>query len=442
MAGTGYKRWTPDEMLRIAVHALPLADTGDKFEMMKVGMRTSLPKARWKSMADLKRQTVPSYWARFQEYLTKAAKLPEQERQRIIKHAAIDTTPQAKAEAPEPAMVALPVLDKPRATRWTDVEWAMIARRVKYMRDGGDSRENIARMIFDAQTYELKPDRHRALGGLLQSQYAPPSKTGSQSTPVKTNQDMINAAQLNIGPLLRGIPFRPEGNFAAPPPADDKPAAGAVEDIVFQIPTTIAEVRAVQGVEPEAAQGEMHVSLQSRIAREFAEQMRAAVEGMLHAHAAVLAESMGTTIRNEMAAWAASLERSLHRGVHHVLERELGGPVQGPPAPLEDPPGPEVQPERQKQLRVDVVGLVGQNIDLVRKSFNGSVDLKFIDPDQLNGWSPHTGRHAVVTLKWVPHKAKDKLRTVGVVPQMVMGGVGSVIHAIEELMRKEGISAH
>lgn len=203
-----------------------------------------------------------------------------------------------------------------------------------------------------------------------------------------------------------------------------------------------------------------------------------------------IAQAVGSSI-------AAQIEQTMRKTVLDTMAAELGGPVAAPPAapaPVaiapsqeaapsfpERPPAPPppasgavnswqaqqaaaplaaikpepVEPEalrktphipagqdneaRPKQLRVDVVGLTGNNIQLVRDAFNGNTDIKFIDPDHLNEWAPHRGRYAVLATKWVPHKAKEKCRSAKVRVINVTGSVGTVIHTIEELHRSKGI---
>jgi hypothetical protein len=411
-----YTRWTAEEYTRVAVNALQFMVPGQPtVQGFAKAQRLALPRKRHRTADELKRMG----WGggRLEKYEAIARAMSQDERAKYL-------VP-VPEKLPAPMKVARAPDEAPKGRKplvyWTTREKALIARYVKAHRN--DSRTLTAWVIEAMQTV-LPPDRWQNKQGVYDKGYRkllePMLAEGERNEWLLKDDEETNPGVLSAGDDLK------------PLEAD----AGATLQ------------RAAEAPAPQAAP-EPSGSLE-RASRAFADTMAQALQVLLAASAehtlanlsnrvAAIAQDVGTSI-------AAQIERGLRQTVLDTMAAELGGPVQASPAaqaPIDfhPPAAPRASEpdQRRKLVKVDVVGLVGNNVQLVRDAFNGNTDLRFIDPDHLNQWAPHSDRHAITATKWIPHKAKDKCRAAGVQPINVTGSVGTVIHAIEELHRNAGI---
>jgi hypothetical protein len=419
----GYVRWTPSEWQRVAAHSLRHLDKGLQLAQALMKAQVSaLPKERRRDEETLRKSAYPSS-SSAAKYIAEARALPKEELEAIA-------PPPAPRKPPAPRVKLDEGRDYSRPghlIKWTTLEKARVARQVKAWQDAGDQRA-LSRLIIEAQELVLDADRRRPIGSI---------HVGAAK---KTNDRLMVDGLANQW-LIKDEP-------AAPPPrAEPEPEPQAQETAQ----ESAAPVLATTPPAPER-------SRLSEAARVFGDTVMSALDVLLRVHTEELlrgVEARVATVAQEIGlSVAAQIERGMRDTVHKIVELELGGPVASPTPTGETPPpvlggktafefiDPALVEPKPARLRVDVVGLVGNNIDEVRRAFNGTTDLRFIDPDQLNAWAPHRGRHVVCAVKWIPHKAKSKLRSVGMKPINVTGSVGTVIHAIEELHRSAGVPVH
>jgi len=407
-AEPAYTRWTADEYLRVAVNSLQFIVPGKPTIAAFVrGQKLALPRARHRDAVDLKRLAIGSD-NRLAKYEAIARALSADERAKYL--VPIPEKP------PKPVKAASAGADpfahgRKSQVRWTTRENALIARYVNAHRADGDIRP-LTTLVIAAVEAVLPADRQRSKGGIYDMHYRgalePALAEGTRNEWLLAEEEP--AADLSPSDIAD---LEAPGASAAPPAPQTPPQSGS----------TLAEA-----------------------SKAFADTMARALEVLLAASAehtlsnlsnrvAAIAQEVGTSI-------AAQIERGLRQTVLDTMAAELGGPVAAPSTQQAIPfpePRAEVPDQRRKLVKVDVVGLVGNNIQLVKQAFNGNTDLRFIDPDHLNQWTPHSDRHAITATKWIPHKAKGKCKAAGVVPINVTGSVGTVIHAIEELHRNAGI---
>jgi hypothetical protein len=445
MAGApGYIRWTPSEWQLVAAYAIHHIDKGVPVNRaLEKAQRSALPKARHHDEDDIRRMI---WRASTKKYIEEARALPPEKRAEIA-----PPPPPRKAPLPRPRLDEGRDYDRQpgRLIKWTTLEKARVARQVNQWRAAGDTRP-LSRLIIEAQELVIERDRRRPIRSIQVA--AQPGGLNDRMLAEGTANEWLltdpQAAAAIQAPATTAAPATTTTNTAAPAttaaPAEPSPIAAPQGAEAAHAPTPLPHT-------PNAL---------SDAARAFGEVVMGALDNLLAVHTETLMREVYARMSAAMSAQAeatsrqiaeqtaAMVERGMRETVHRIVEAELGGPVAPPPVTTETPaqqqaaapaPTPEPETPRSKVLRVDVVGLVGNNISEVRSAFNGNTDLRFIDPDQLNGWAPHKGRHVVCATKWIPHKSKDKLRAAGVRPINVTGSVGTVIHAIEELHRAHGM---
>jgi hypothetical protein len=436
----GYVRWIPAEWLKVAVNMLPHLDKGMPVLNALVKAQRVLPKDRHRTEEALRAVAVPSA-LQVPKYVAQARALSEEERAAL-------TIVKPPRKLPPPRGPKYPADLQRNYTgkfRWTTKEKALITRMVLWFQEQ-EVPGTLARLIIEAQELVLPPERRRSLAGI---------KQGDVHAPNSLNMKLIEEGKANLW-LINTIPFNPpvaQETTADEPETTDERSDGEVLQAA-------AETQAPEASEALAAPTPSPTPQRtlSEAAKAFGDTVMLALDQLLATHSDLLLSKVDariSTMSQDMGMQiAAMIERGMRQTVHQLVEAELG-PVNTPqaapsPSSTGEAPAPvasvqaqhEPEAERARMLKVDVVGLVGLNITKVRESFNGTTDLRFIDPDQLNAWAPHKGRHVVCATKWIPHKAKFKLKAVGMQPINVSGGVGTVIHAIEELHRQHGVPMH
>jgi hypothetical protein len=322
---------------------------------------------------------------------------------------------------------------------WTQLEYAKVAREVDRMVADGDQRP-VYMLVFEAQDRALDEDRRRPYNGIRHSMLDGGIEEGLRQGRT------INSLTAKAEPEPEAVPA------AEPAPPEPQPQVEAPPVDIAPQPSH-AILRSADAPTMSAA------------AQAFGQVMMSALDDLLRAHSAALLERVQADMQAQAANTAsvilAAVERGMASVVHKAIEAELGpmapptpeNAPKGPPealtgrpeatpsftepaatrAPVAEQPG---QQERRYQLRVDVVGLVGQNCTRVREAFNGNTDIRFIEPEQVSSYAPHRGRHVIQCVKWVPHVLKAKLRAAKVDSIMIPNGAsGAVIQAIEELHR-------
>jgi hypothetical protein len=421
---------------------LPHLDKGVPVYNALVKAQRVLSKDRHRTEEALRTVAVPSA-LQIPKYVAQARALSEEERAAL-------TIVKPPRKLPPPRGPKYPADLQRNYTgkfRWTTKEKALITRMVLWFQEQ-EVPGTLARLIIEAQELVLPRDRRRSLAGI---------KQGDVHAPNSLNMKLIEEGKANLW-LINTIPFEPP----VAQKTTDEPETTTDERSDGEVLQAAAEKAPDEAPEALPAPTPLPTPQRalSEAAKAFADTVMVALDQLLHTHSELLLSKVDTrisTMSQDMGMQiAAMIERGMRQTVHQLVEAELGpvntpqaapspsstGEAPAPVASVQAQHEPEADTERARMLKVDVVGLVGVSITKVRESFNGTTDLRFIDPDQLNAWAPHKGRHVVCATKWIPHKAKYKLKAVGMQPINVSGGVGTVIHAIEELHRQHGVPMH
>jgi hypothetical protein len=462
MSGTGYTRWTADEYLRVAVNALPALESGkSKLEMLKTGMKGGLPRNRWRKESELRHFCAPSLFKTFEKYVAIAMAMSDAERAKHIPAAPVvgelpsedeATTPSAQREPPTGPISHTPRnADKGRdykngVVRWTDHEKARIARMVRYWLDNKIDTRSLGRLFVEAQDLVLPPERRRTVKALMQ--------TNSKATAGHSAERVLREGETSIY-LIAHEKFHPEGEYG--PAAEERRKREQAEqqererierNAGFVPPTTAAEAQALlRGEDPstitfqipgEASDPKPTVNRIAEASRAFGDAVMGALELLLKTHTEVLMAELSARISSTSAmtgaAIAAQIEQGLRGTVEGMLNEALGGTT---------PRADDTEPHQSRKLKVDVVGFEhGAHEQTVAHAFNGNVDLRFIHPDKASTYAPHNNRHVILVTGRVPHSLGNKIKAAKVEPIMVNRTTGHVIHAIEELLRAEGIENH
>lgn len=373
-------RWLPSEQRQVASYALPLMDEHGMqiVDAFMKAQKVALPRVRWHSIEALRRMNYGSASSTMRRIVEEARKNPG--------HA---PAPAPKPKPPSPTGKTL--------TRWTTHENALLARHVKAMQDAGDTR-SLALLCFEAQQHVLPPDRHRSKDSLLVT----------RRTLVAAHENGLRNIW-TLPPLP--APAAPASELTPePPPApqESAPAPAPAATQATQAPPILSR----------------HSGL-SDAARAFGDTVMGALDTLLSHHASLIMAEVQSRMGRLADQVAASLTDNIKVIVHGAIEKELG------------PIGPTEEPPRPRRLVVDVVGLIGQQVEEVRKSFNGDTDIRFISADHGGTWSPRTENCVLVT-KFISHDVQDKVKSWGFKPVFANGGAASVIEAIEGLRKQRG----
>lgn len=430
MAGEpAYTRWTPTEWQTVAAHALRYIDKGIPLaEALFKAQRLALPKDRHREEQSLAHSTYGAS-AQANKYIAQVRALPKEALEALA-------PPPAPRKAPPPRKK----LDDGRpdygklngVVRWTTLEKARIARQVKQWQDAGDKRV-LARLIIEAQELVLPVERRRSAGSI-----------GAGAGVAGHNDQMMVDGLKNVW-LIKDEP-------AAPP---------AVEP---ELPEVEAQETAQEPAAPVLATtppAPGHSRL-SEAARVFGDTVMSALDVLLRVHAEELmhgVESRIASVAKDIGlSVAAQIEQGMRKTVHQIVEVELGGPVASPPATGEAPApvakakaprvafefAPEQPAQAPGKIVVDVFAFPPQLSDMgrVRRSFNGSLDLQFINPDNAEKYTPREGGHVILLTNRIPPAARHSIEKAGIEPLLVKPTANHVIHAIEELHRSAGMALH
>lgn len=385
-----YTRWTAAEYRKVAQHALKHLDEGvHAVDAFAKAQRTALAIGRHRTPMQLAKlhASDPPRW---QRYIDEAREGAPVKVAKLVK---------AKAK-----------VKRHRVASWTMREKALVARYIKGLWDLGDNRA-LASQVLDAQADVLPEDRRYAANTVYTNV--------SSGKMTRDLQDGLNHVWMLDA-------------------ADER--SQAVE------PAHVTVVAKPPAAAPVAPSPHMDGP-----ARAFAADLTAAIDRLLSSHGAHvlsaldrrLAEvvgDMGNTI-------AEQIKRGLQKTVIDTMAQELGGPLSPKPEPLPDAandPAPQAlapAPALLHQglcLKVDVVGLLGSQAAEVRRAFNGTTDLRFIEAEHVSGWTPRTGAEVILT-KFTGPIAEHRARKAHVKPLRIKGGAPAIVHAIEALHQSHGI---
>jgi len=428
----GYTRWQPSEYLKVAVCALPLIDKGKTVaEAYYAAQRQALPRERRRELPDIRKLT---YNGSPQKYIDLARKLPEAER--------LALTPPPPEPRKKPLVKLKPAprvkLDDGRdygkddggAKRWITREKALLARRILYWQEKGDTRA-LSRLFIEAQEIELERDRRRPIASI---------QAGVTGGKLQATLDEGKQAIWQV----QSIPFKPDDE-----PTSSSPAAGDEADRIGAMELhdpAQAEQAAKTAVEapndPQATTlaptGERALS---DAAKAFGDTVMQALDKLLHTHTEIILGNVYAKLSDHAASTAANIgamiERGLRETVHKIVEAELGGPVAAPSTPA----APALH---ARQLKVDVFtfpdGVLQDKVQReVRATFNGSTDLRFVNPDARN-YTPDPERHCIMLTQRIPRALSNSITAIGIEPIYIKATPAHVVHAIEELHRSAGTS--
>jgi hypothetical protein len=408
MAGkkdAAFMRWDADEYRRVAANALGYLEQGLPLaRAFKRAQVLALASRRHRSTEELERLSGQN-GNTLQKYVDAMRALKPEELAPFL------VTPKAEPKPASKTGRVRAVTPNPKGTRvdWTTLEKARVARELQQLRAAGDGGRSLSTLVIIAQQTALPRDRWRASTGIHSANYVGALK-----------RDMDEGAR-NIWMLDEAPPI--EATPAPQQPASEPQAPQAA-------PRASSGLADAARVFAETLQGALGTLLQAQASH---------LLGQLEAHTANVAQSVAQGI-------AAHIQQSLQSSVHDLIAAELGGPVATPPAA----PAPAAAPEpeatqeaaRPKRVKVDIVGLLASQAAEVKKAFNGTTDLLFVETTQAKRWTPRPGAEVVINTKWISHSVEDRCRVGHVKPVRVSGGPSAFIHAIEELHRAQGIPTH
>lgn len=302
--------------------------------------------------------------------------------------------------------------------RWNDREHALIAHEVSALlrKDRKVGAVDLVTAVLHAQHKVLPRERWRPRTGLMQGCY----KTGSDRLIDRLREAMKTQTGLHSTPIPP-IPTEPLTSTApAPTPASEPP-----------IPA--ANAPAVTGT---SAIEEALVSL-----------VRTVVRQGLPILAQAVAEQAITMLRADL---LHDIDKAVRQGVHDVV----GGPTEPtPPQPQaqsqEQPKAeptlsvvpPAARPAILEKQRVDVIGLLGAQANVVRSAMGKAFDLRFVASD----YAEHQRSVApivVLCTKFVNHSAQEKAKSRGAHVLFANGAAQSVIEQLQHLQTKRPHDLH
>ena len=457
--GGGYIKWNAEEWLRVAVNMLPLLDAGKtKYVALANAQRKVLPKNRQQHDQWIAHTTQPA--RKFIDTKLQLARdLPEEQRA-LFRPVAAATSEVAEEKGALRAdrKMARRGSDEGRVyagAKWTEREWALIARMVKWFKVNG-AQQVLSRLVIEAQELVLPADRRRSLpgiqasvaGGRLEKNMAKGTANIFLVTDVPFNPPLPpGAEQPQQATEMAQIRDEIAGVQLTPPPPPNSPAISPVS--VAPGPT---ETTARESTSAAPAPGGISTIREAMTAASlaFAATMQHALDTLLQTNTTLVMREMQARIEANSQAMAAQVagmvESGMRKAVHRMMEQELGGSV----APPTDSPGASllndgprrhdpspIPSERRQALAVDVIGFeIGHQQTTVRDAFAGEVDIRFVHPDTSN-YTPMPNRHAIIMQGRCPHAMTEKLKKHRIQPIAVQRTPGHVIHAIEELQRAQ-----
>lgn len=337
--------------------------------------------------------------------------------------------------------------------RWTHLEKLLMARRVGYwQRDLGDTRP-ISRLIMEAQRYELHPNRWRNENSL-----------GAGLSAAERDRWQAMTVESLSAPELAHLPFDPAafprtpdrpGQATPPPapepqeelftpPAEPEPPPRSLLDMVAAAEPTAPPPRKPQ--EPlEAARATLGLPPPGKsllgAPSDFAGHLLLGLEGlvdMIAERAVAHLELRQRRTQEHLAEKVLQImDERMEARIRRMTEALVGpGPVPG--GALEEPL-PEMKGEGLDEvIKLDVVGLTGQQITEVKRALNGHADgVRFIDPSQLNAWAPRD--IVLINARMGLGVAERKCQKTKSHVHRFWGTANSALKTITEIYEKQGI---
>lgn len=417
------KSWTKAEWLKVATMAYGLISEHGQLhrDALRAAQVAVLPRKRWRPLAKLAHTTAPSNLT-WQKYLKLASDMTPDQREQVLLASLPSDAVADEAPAPTPAPAE--ELSKGEGitfnmVRWTTREWAIIARAAEWEHHQ-DPDAKLWENVDDAQKWALPADRQRSRNVIAQS-YHKRKDDGKRLLAVLLDDGKNNRWQID------GIAFTPPGTEPekseelAPPPV-----------VVEELSTA----------EPFTTGGALPSSI-AEAAKAFGDTMMQALGALLHTHQQAILNEVNARITLTAAETgnhiAAMIEAAMRRTVHSMVEQELGGPINPPAPPANEPANGSVilgEATPRKRVKIDVVGVPhGVMMHEIQRSIDESIaDVRFIHPDA--SYAPHGGRHIIMIQQKISHSLSNKIKAAKIKPIFVpRATAGHVTHAIEELQR-------
>ncbi len=389
MAGeAGYRKWMPNEWLRVAVFALPLIDKGARLNgaLLEKAQRRALPKARHRDPESLKK----SAWTNAPKYVEKARALTPEQRAEIAPPPVPRKPPAPRGKLDEGRDYSKPGHN----VKWTTLEKARVARQVDTFKAAGDKRV-LGRLIIEAQELVIESDRRRPVNSIRQGG--------------PYNDRMMEEGHANEW-LLDEVDEQRKAE-----------AETVMEMVAARSPENAAESEQGRGASEPTDEAPRALS---EAARAFGDTVMTALDKLLAAHAESIFAKFSAMASTTSAQIAARIEQGMRETVHRIVEAELGGPVNA----------------AARRLRVDVFGFPNKlDWSRVQSAFNGQTDLRFINPDDARRYVPEHGSRVLLLTERIPPAVLNSIEAAGITPTVVKSSTGEVIEAIKALHQAEGV---
>lgn len=338
---------------------------------------------------------------------------------------------------------------------WSRLERLLIARRAHHWRvDLGDPRP-LSRLISDAQRYELQPRRWRNdnsiyanLGDVRDEWEAliRQSTTAPELAhlPFEANALPRTAAEPGLAPL----PAPPEpATPPAPPPAE--PAPRSLLDLAppAEAPATPAPA------EPPRSPQEPLEDAHATLGLPPPEKTLLGASGDYRGHFLLGMEGMVDVIAERAIAHLETRQRRtqelLAEKVLQILDERMAERIRRMtealvgPGPLPEtgelPPLPNLKGEGLDHvIKLDIVGLTGQQVTEVKRALNGHADgVRFIDAGQINAWEPRD--IVLINARMGLGVAERKCQKTRSHVHRFFGTVSSAIKTVSDIYAQQGI---
>jgi hypothetical protein len=296
--------------------------------------------------------------------------------------------------------------------RWDDREHSLIAHEVSALlrKDSKHTNLDLIDAVMRAQAKVLPRERWRPRSGISQACY----KNGRVKLIERLREGMKTQAGLHVPPVVPTVPEPETVGYAAPAPAptSEPPVSAAAP-----------AVSGASGIE------EAIVALVRKVVR----------EGMPILAQAV-AEHAVALLRGDL---LSDIDKTVRKGVTDVV----GGPSEAPQAAQPQPAAslsvvpPAAKPQAPEKQRVDIIGLLGAQANVVRSAMGKAFDLRFVTSD----FAEHQRSVApivVLCTKFVNHSAQEKARSRGAHVLFANGAAQSVIEQLQHLQTKQPHDLH
>jgi hypothetical protein len=440
--GRSYVRWEGDLVLELVCAAQPLVKAGmDLVDALGELQQQYLIPQRQKPKEELER-TAKSKQMReaLQAYQRLGATAREALVERLAGRIEADTGP-----------------THGNAIRWTDLEWALLRRRVQYwQRDMGDARP-VVRLVYEAQRVELLYERWRTIeslsaNGSSKDAGSVKSRLAATTPPGMLDDHPFDANQKRAPERAEPTPTpTPTVAPAAPPEASQAPSRTLREMVeqaaMLQVAIDASQdepvIKPLEAPEPRQAttpppQGPRK---HGEAIRAFGEAFASGMADLMDAvslHAVANMEERMRQISETLITKAMDrIDQRMQAMIKVSLEAALGGEM--PVSDVQLDPLPDFKGDGLTDaIKMDVVGLFGPQVAEVKRKLNGYADaVRFIDINETKAWTPRPV--VIVNTKVSARHVEEKCQRARVHVERVYGSSTAVLKAIEHVYEQRGI---